>query len=1194
MRRTLKWLLALFALPALLVLAVAAAAWWLVGTQSGLAWALGEAAERSEGRLEVGRVQGTLLGGFSIEELRVKTDAAIVQARELSARLDLIALSTATLAVKGLEEEGLQASHVAVELLATEPKGGTTAPPARLGVPLPVEIPKARIAGVSVRRGADAYALTELRFSYSGNATEHRLHDVTAQTPWGNVALEATMGAAAPFRVEARGSLERPEGRANAYVRVQPFAAQKLEALQLDAENLDLSRFQASLPSTSLTVQLSGEATREALFAGTLRAANGTPGPLDRNRVPVVALDAALALQDETLQIRALDALAAGGRVSGSGRLERTGALLRLDLRGIDLRAVRSSLRNTALAGTVQVEATPERQTIRGTVAQADMTLTAHAVREGDHVEVRAFEAAAAGGKATGSGRLRLGDPLGFDAKLEVHGFDPARFGDYPQGVLNGQATVSGALGDALRLEARWRLHESELAGRPLAAEGHGTLAGERVLALDAQATWGRSHATARGALGAPGDRLAWTLEAPDLPRTFLDGRVEASGTAEGSWRTPRVAFEARVAPATLAGRVALDALSASGEGTLEAHEVRIAARGEGFDVAASLRGGWGGDAWRGELTRLTNAGRYRLELQAPVPLTLSPEHAGTGELRARLGNGLLFVRAFEWRPGFLATRGEVAGLPARWAIVAAGLGRQLRSTLLLDGAWDIASIPALQGRVELRRASGDLQVLEPLPLELGLQAATLAARFDDGAVSATLELDGAIGKASASARAASLEADAALSLQAEVALADIRPLTGPLPPELRVAGRAAASLEARGTVGAPEIAARLSADELSVQMPPYGIHLDRGELRAALEGKALRVERFVLHGGSGRFTASGTLPFGKDAPPAALDWEASRLRLLSRPDLRLIVSGSGQARLAERRGAAKDLRKRVALEGALTIDRGRIERGLETLPTLDEDIVVESGPLAEQTIPARDAPPPVALDLRVNLGKDFRVRHSGFDGRLRGEVRLVTAEGELRAFGRIEAASESTFRAYGRTLEVDPGAVIFDGALDNPSLQITAWRRNQEVAAGVRVTGTLVQPRVELVSDPPLPEGAKLSWLVLGHAPTEASGADIGLLQTAAAALLDRGTGVPLTTRLADAVGVDELTLRGSAQLEERVVAVGKRISDRIYLSYEQGVGAVAQSLVKVDFALTERVSLRGQTGSTSGAGIYYRYAWD
>lgn len=1186
MRRALKWLLALLAVPAVLLLAVAVAAWWLVGTQAGLRWALDEAVSRSGGRLEVREPAGALVRSFSLRELVFRNDATTVRAKDVSAGLDLLALSTGILRV-----ENLQAGQVDVTLQEKEPREEQP-PPSRLGLPLEVRIEQAHVGRLEVRRGEAVYPVTDLRFSYAGDATVHELAELTAQTQWGHVALGASMAATPPFRVEARGTLTRPHATAQAYVRALPFATEKLEALQVTAENVDLARLDAALPRTLLTLRVEGEATRDAAFAGVVRLANGDAGPLDRDRLPVVALDARVALRGSTVHIDALDAAAAGGSVTGSGTAQRDGGKLQLDVRNIDLRAVRSSLRRTALSGVVRIAATPDRQSIAGTVAQEDMRLTADAVRSGDLVEVRSFEATASGGRASGSGSVRLGDPLRFHARVALAGFDPSRFGEYPEGSVNGRAEVSGALGQPLRVDASWSIAESTLAGRPFASEGRGGLSGERVAALEATASWGDNRASARGALGASGDELAWTLEAPDLPQDFLDARIEASGTARGSWRNPNVSFQARAAPAVLAGRVRVDALSARGDGTLESHVLRLASDGEGFDAHAELRGGWSTEhGWRGTLERLDNAGRYPLQLEAPVPLRLSPQAIDVGELRARLGAGYLRVSALEWEPGRLATRGEFAGLPARWAIVAAGLHDALRSTLLLDGRWDFASLqplgqdtPVLKGRAQVRRASGDLEVLEPSPLALGLSAAALDARFEEGRIAATLDIDSALGEAHAKGTAGGWTSDSAVDFEARLAVADIRALVGGLPPELRLTGRAAATIRGRGTLAAPELAGTLTADGLSVHVPPYGVYLEDGALRASLQGDALQVERFTLRGGKGELTAEGRLPFGKGAAGADLRWSALQLEVLSRPDMRLVVSGAGAAMLEDRR---------VALQGKLQVENGYVERGFEQLPTLGDDVVVVSGPLEKESREGAGRRVPLDLAVSVDLGQNFKVRMEGFDGLLRGEVRVSTdAQGTLRANGRIRAA-DATFRAYGRTLNVDPGEVIFDGPPDNPSLQIEAWRRNQEVAAGVRITGTLEQPRVELVSDPPLPEGAKLSWLVLGHPPSEATGGDVALLQTAASALLGRGNSVPLTTRLADQLGVDELSLRGSAELENRVVAVGKRLSDRIYVTYEQGVG-VAQNLVKVDLSLTERISLRGQTGSTSGAGIFYRYSWD
>jgi translocation and assembly module TamB len=236
----------------------------------------------------------------------------------------------------------------------------------------------------------------------------------------------------------------------------------------------------------------------------------------------------------------------------------------------------------------------------------------------------------------------------------------------------------------------------------------------------------------------------------------------------------------------------------------------------------------------------------------------------------------------------------------------------------------------------------------------------------------------------------------------------------------------------------------------------------------------------------------------------------------------------------------------------------------------------------------------PIALDLRLDLGDNLVLQGYGYDGKLAGLVDLATSkDGELRAYGRLRAV-HGTLLAYGQRLDVDPGVLIFDGPIDNPSLQITAWRRNQAVEAGVQLTGTARAPSVNLVSQPAVPEGEKLSWLVLGRPPSGATQADLGLLQAAAGALFAGGDAVPLDRRIARRFGLDELTLRGSGELTGQVVAIGKRLSERLYISYEQGIGAVASNLIKLDYVLGRRWTLRAETGTSSGGGLFYRYSWD
>jgi len=422
------------------------------------------------------------------------------------------------------------------------------------------------------------------------------------------------------------------------------------------------------------------------------------------------------------------------------------------------------------------------------------------------------------------------------------------------------------------------------------------------------------------------------------------------------------------------------------------------------------------------------------------------------------------------------------------------------------------------------------------------------------------------------------------------VQAAELRALTEPLWTQARVQGRLSATLKVGGTLGAPLLSGTLRGDDLALDMVPWGIALREGRLRAELDANRLRITDARIHGGEGVFRATGSMPLALTSATAdgaaTLEWEARRFRVMGRPDRRLEVSGKGITSFDG---------KRFGLIGQLRAENGNFELADESLPHLASDVEIVGRKDDELRVSQRkQGPLPLDLDLRADLGSNLHVRAYGFDGNLTGQVHVTTGPlGYLFAKGRVEAV-RARFEAYGQELDVDPGALIFDGPLDSPGLDISAWRRHQAVEAGLRLTGTVQAPRVELISNPPVGESEKLSWLVLGRAPTDASGADLALLQAAGGAMLGRGGGVPFQRRFAQKLGFDELTVRGSSELASNVVALGKRYSDRLYFSFEQAIGATTEYLVKLDYALTRRVSLRGQTGTTSGAGIFYRYSWD
>jgi translocation and assembly module TamB len=1114
-----------------LLLFAAAAAVWLLGTESGLRWALGFAPPE----LEIEGARGALVRTMSFERVAFQGS----EVRNVSFELNLLALAADMLSVEFLRAES-------VRLKRPEPVAEKTS------TTLPFRI---RVADAEVKSLVfEGYEIHDLRAEYSGSASGH----------------------------EAQASFSA----AGAHARLKASLQKEQISLESELQGLNLAVIDPGLPQTALQASLNARGSASAL-AGGLTVVNPDPGPIDRERLPFRRVETAFSTDLEKIELQEMKAaLHPAGAIQGKGSASLEGAKFDIRIAELDLRTLYSSLRATRLAGALELELAPERQRVKGSVAQEDMSLAADAERKGDDVEVRALRARAGDSEATGTGRIHLGEPLRFAAVLRLARFNPARFGDYPEASINGSLRASGDLGG--KGSARWEITNSQFLGQSFASKGEAQLKGERITNADAWATLGRNRATAKGSFGGPRDRAAWTLHVPDLAALAegFGGEIRASGAAGGTWQQPTVAIDAQATKLRLAEGFAFERASVKASGTLEKHEGDLTALNDEFDLKATLRGGWRGNAWRGEIVSLKNGGEYPLELKTPAALEAGAQRVVLGRFEAVLpAGGRAAVESVRWEAKRLTSRGSIRAMPAQWILTALHVDK-LSGDLLLEGDWDLAATPKLNGQVAVRRAGGDLSFGDTA---MELSGAALEATFTDDRVAAKAEFAARLAKARLEGTLAAPTRDAALAATAEIEAAELRSLTEPLWTQARVSGRLAATLKVAGTPAAPELSGTLRGDALGVEMPPWGIALHDGRVRAELDANRLRVTEARIAGGDGSFSASGTLPLTPNAAPGAgatLEWEAKQFRILGRPDRRLTVSGKGTTSFDG---------KRFGLAGELRADNGHFEQAGDSLPTLDDDVeVLGQKPDEIRVSQRKQGPLPLDLDLKLDLGNRLMVRAFGFNGGVTGKLRMATnPAGELIAQGRVEAV-KARFRAYGQELDVDPGILIFDGPLDAPGLDISAWRRHQQVEAGVRVTGTLQLPHVELISNPPVAENEKLSWLVLGRAPTDASGADLAVLQAAGGAVFGRGGGESFNRRFAARLGFDELTVRGSSELSGNVVALGKRYSEKLYFSFEQAIGTTTEYLVKLDYALTQRVSLRGQTGTTSGAGIFYRYSWD
>lgn len=1060
-------------------------------------------------------------------------------------------------------------------------------------------------------------------------------------------------------------------GRAD--LQLAPFAPQPVSAIDVALDAFELRALVPGAPAARLTAQAT-LTPQGAILTGPLALENLTPGRLDAERIPLAHLSGALSIDGPRVALTALraelhDGRRSAGRMEGRAAWDGTAAQLALRAHGVDARVLHTKLRGTLLSGPLTLSGNAARQSLQAELADRRMSLAVDASHADGALEVRTLRLAAGRATLALAGHAGLAEGRSFDVAGRFDRFDPAAFADLPHALLNGTVRAKGHLEPAWQADVELALADSRLLDQPLVGQGLLRVAPGRISRADLRLELAGNRLAADGAFGGAGDVLHVKVQAPQLSRLGqglgialggsleLDGRLggdiaQPAGSArlaardlqlpgfglahadgelrleegiDGAFHLALQADGLRTAPdAVLAERVELRA-----DGSRARHDIRLAARRPKETLAAALQGGLGMDsagnmAWSGSLVRFEIDGDtpFAVTLRAPATLYASRAEVALGEAELAGRRAQVRLTQTRWTPQGIVSRGSLTGLA--FSLERDLLAQAPPRALRLGADWDLTLAEQAAGRARVFRESGDLWVpgetpvslgLERLSLEFLLRGDALEAQFAatgsrlgevEGRYEALLARDGALWR---------LREDAPHTGRVSLQMPSLGWLAPLLGANASTAGRVGGEFHLDGTPGSPVGSGTVAGDRLAVSVPGSGLHLDHGSLRMTLAEDRLRLDelRFdsplkvkprdsridtrPFEAAPGQFSADGEVRLADRQ--VTLRLAARRLLALQRPDRWVAASGEGTL------GGTPE---RLAVKGAVKVDAAAIEYAELGTPQLSDDVVIKGRA-------PRAAPLRVAVDVAVDLGNRFYFHGRGLDTRLVGNLAVRSDPlGRLSAVGTI-ATRGGTFNAYGRELEIERGAVNFQGPLDNAGLNVRAMRRNQAVEAGVEVTGTVQRPVVRLVSEPDVPEAEKLSWMVLGRGGDTVSGDDASQLLGAASTLLG-GDGDGLTSRIAKSFGLDEIGLSqgevgapggrplasgvvgGSAYaagsgLTTQIVTVGKRLSSRAHLSYEQSLDGAA-NIVKLTYSLSRRLSLIGRAGADNAVDLRYLFSFD
>ena len=1249
--RVLFGLLRALAIIATLSFLLVAGALWYGHTQAALERAVAEAVARSDGRLQVEGATGSALGPFIFARIAWKDGPLSIVAEQvhgtwspralLSRQLQISELTVARFSIINGGEPAASSPPESLELPLSMVID-------RLAIAaLEVDSGGTVIAASDVELGyvgdPSGHHVRALRLNSKLGSINADI-DLAMQRPFGLHGRIGFARADAHSPVDASialgGDLATPSLAIRATVgktvidggaTLRPFDTSWLPTLSLTASPSDLAQFNAAWPRTQLSLTGNGATASDGTIAGHVEIVNTSPGTLTEQLLPIRRAESAFRVEDRELRLTGLRiAVAGGGNATGSATVGADRAEVDLALSAVDLRAIHRPLRSTRLAGTVRAQIEQNAVSAKAMLREKELTLALDLVQREGRIDLRQFRAEARGGSLSGNGRFALNGAMIFAVNARAAHLNPAGFGDFVSASIDAEIAASGALQPQWSADVRFNVDpRSRLRGLPLAGDGHLMAKPTGVRDVGVRLRVASNALQVAGAFGQSGDRLDFTLDAPRLKQIdpALDGKLSATGWVSGSIAAPAVSFDLHgtalaagegysiasidataritgendgqaqvdiVAKELAAPQGSLASASLRVQGTMAAHDAQFTATGQKIDALLKVRGGWHGGEhpqWQGSVLAFEQRGDIPVTLTRPITLELGRDNARVSDVNLNVGTGHLTVRYFRWEGHRFSSDGEFTAIPASLPLKLSAVADNVSSTLLVGGDWSIVASPRMNGVLRVRREAGDLASKDITGLSLGLTAFDAEARFSNDALTAMLSATSAqfgTGKVRldvappAGGDGGTLDRRAQARIVASFELASLKAVEVFTGTNAVIDGRLRANLEGRGTLDALALTGQIDGDGLRIDAPQYGVAVRDGRLRAELRNDELKVSELMLTAGGGQFTATGSLPLRRDlAGSSTLQWKADKFTLLNRPDQRLVLDGSGVLTWEA---------KRIALTGSLRAEEGHFEFATKDTTSLGDDVLVKGRQaVALENRRGSPAKVPLKLDLDLDLGPRLTVIGYGFDSRLDGRIKVTTADdGTLLAHGKVTAIN-GTYLAFGQKLALERGDLYFNGPIDNPGLDVLALRKNLPVEVGVAISGTARTPIAQLTSNPPLPDGDKLSWLVLGHGPDTTAGNENQALQSAAAVLFGSTIGASSGSSLASKVGLDDVSIHGRASgAEGQVVSFGKRIADRLYIAFDQGL-TVATNALRLEYTLTRHVMLRAEAGVVSSFGIYY-----
>jgi autotransporter translocation and assembly factor TamB len=406
-----------------------------------------------------------------------------------------------------------------------------------------------------------------------------------------------------------------------------------------------------------------------------------------------------------------------------------------------------------------------------------------------------------------------------------------------------------------------------------------------------------------------------------------------------------------------------------------------------------------------------------------------------------------------------------------------------------------------------------------------------------------------------------------------------------------RVEGRASVRLELHGGTPEPSLDGELSIANAAWEIPALAQHFGPLDAHLVLDRESLRIDRFLLRAGdTGSAQLSGEVRL-RDLEPAAADLQLAVHEFPFRWQTLLQATADGAIHIEGPPDA-------LAARGLIRLSGLHYSLAGGTDPLLGEVTVRDSRITPRRSRAPRESPPDLydraSVDVKVDIASDGRVQGQGANLEIEGQLLAAKRPGApLLVTGAIDT-QRGSYRIRGKTFIVERTHVAFTGRPDlDPDLDVRAMHRVRDIRVYALVTGRASAPQIQLSSDPPYPQDDVLALLLFGKTRDELGQQQAGALQSALAGTAGAAALDSLTDKLGFDIPIDTVEVEDGATGGDTRVGLGGYLTEDVFVRYGRGIGADAESDVRVDWRFRKHWSVETSisTRGDSSADLVWTY---